>query len=173
MKIPNPTVLLKDGELFCLTGEVPKEPKFEQIFDSSKTLASRCREYNNALASAKSSAVKVKNEKDILDFIRANSELSIFKDGKLYTLTGYEAKSDKHCQHDSCPIEGACDHCANEVTLVTITPIKSESQEDLKEKIEFIKGAFQCYVGYEDTTGLVRFLDEAKFTIQTKTSLNP
>ncbi len=34
MKITNPTVFLKDGELFCLTVEVPKEPKHEAIEDT-------------------------------------------------------------------------------------------------------------------------------------------
>jgi hypothetical protein len=40
--------------------------------------------------------------------------------------------------------------------------------DGLEEKIEFIKGAFQCYVGYKTTAGLIKFLSEAEFTIVRK-----
>ena len=47
-------------------------------------------------------------------------------------------------------------------------PIKEE--QNLSEVIEFIKGAFQCYVGYEKTDGLENFLKESKFQFTRKGS---
>lgn len=46
-----------------------------------------------------------------------------------------------------------------------------ESQEDkptLEDKIEFIKGAYQCYVGFPGWDGLLKFLKESKLTITRK-----
>lgn len=46
--------------------------------------------------------------------------------------------------------------------------LEEKEEDDLKEKIEFIKGAFQCFMGYPDTSGLLTFLKESRFTITRK-----
>jgi hypothetical protein len=51
---------------------------------------------------------------------------------------------------------------------ILLLPKQEEEEQYLKEKIEFIKGAFQCYVGYENTDGLKKFLNESHYTISKK-----
>ncbi len=47
----------------------------------------------------------------------------------------------------------------------TVPDSEVEDQEEFLQKIEFIKGAFQCFVGYKNHDGLKKFLKESKFSI--------
>lgn len=192
MKITNPTVFLDSNrELKCLTVEVPKDPGEhpESIHypGLNKTIhfggdvlgyEKKKKKFETAIAQAKSSAVKVKNPiDDVMSFIQT----PITDERFIFTLTGYEAEvSEEKCQAAVCELNEKCcwksmmDHNGNDLTecltkeFATISPIKNENQEELKEKIEFIKGAFQCYVGFEDTDGLLKFLEESNFKIVRK-----
>lgn len=162
MKILNPTVFLKDGELYCLTVEVPNEPK--QRINCAGTHACTCaslafenganrdvvdgyddncpHRYTKALASAKASAVKVKNayENQVEKIVygkfgsvdglpenyyawRERSE----KNGTLYTLTGYEAK----VKNEPIPCPDNMEGCEvlHLLALATISPISKDSGE--------------------------------------------
>jgi hypothetical protein len=118
MKISNPVVFLHESELFCLTDNPPTEPKYSdhvqlpQYYWQVRKFERLKKEYERALALAKSSAVKVKNN-TILDrkfFPEADT---------LYTLKGYEAEITKHL-----------------IAYATITPLKeSYSKEESQDKL--------------------------------------
>lgn len=105
MKILNPTVFLdSNGELKCLTVEVPKEPKkfdYESGGDQpywpayvSPEYYDHLKVYSEALAQAKSSALRVKNREKTIEFIQGDKYFLGLdpENEKLYTLNGYEAE---------------------------------------------------------------------------------
>ena len=143
MKITNPTVFLRDGELFCLTVEVPKEPEsidtLQYCYAYTREYAqNKHHEYQTAITAAKSSAVKVKNDEEALHFYYRMTAKLCVKPDTLYTLTGYEAEvhfgidylSDEEYRkpvnlNRDNPIVGFG------TKVATISPaVKEESQED-------------------------------------------
>lgn len=163
--IKNPTVFLKDGELYCLTVEVPERPV--KSFDAAHYVSAfqeyeyAITEYDQAIASAKSSAVKVKNRDEILihrtavalkqdygnDYLihlRARTTDN-FKLDTLYTLTGYEAEVMEEIDPYTDP------YGSWTIKLATITPInsKKEVKPDL-ETIYKIESIIRSYKSIDD-----------------------
>lgn len=69
MKIPNPYVFLSEsGKLMMCTKEVPEEPVPYGVGDE-QYYGSRMDEYRSALSSVKASAVEVRNEQDIMQWL--------------------------------------------------------------------------------------------------------
>lgn len=140
--------------------------------------------YRAALESAKASAVKVKNRDEAIKYL-FNSNLGEWyesswqffhdmKDNKIYSLEGYKMEMDYDmCGHACDDYESHCWYrgCKNIVKLAIISPIEpleDTGSKELLDKIEFIKGAFQCFVGYAGHDGLINFLKESKFQITRK-----
>lgn len=169
MKITNPTVFLKDGELFCLTVELPKDPNIIDYAPEDQHIARN--NYQDNLASAKSSAVKVKNSNDFLG-LQIISPVTGFllpiKENESYQLEGYEAEV-----YNACHIGGkACEDISSPECLcwdptniiATITPINQEreSQDELWNEI-----LDTCQTHFIND---IRLLEKLKgvFTIQRK-----
>lgn len=171
MKILNPTVFLDNGELKCLTVEVPKD-----LIGIENTIENRTR-YEFKLAQAKSSAVKIKNSDEVLR-LWYNEQ---FEDGPdpgggkqltfesfvrrlrdvLHTLTGYEAEVEYYKSDKDALVASGYSHPPEQ--YATISPaVKEESQEELWSDVValvFINKAFP-----ED---IVKELSE-KFTVTRK-----
>lgn len=168
MKIPNPTVFLKDGELLCLPGELEDRSKYNFLCD-----------YESALASAKSSAVKVNNKEEFLknwyrDYLTPNPGgkycefeefITLLKIDELYTLNGYEAEVTEEPEQGS-----GVDVYFSKTDfekVATITPIhKSESQEDT-----FSTWMDVCVLTHAiETEGVTKVIQRLQkhFTIQRK-----
>lgn len=135
MKIKNPTVFLRDGELFCVPYEIPAD-----LFKID-------------LEKAKSSAVRVKNREDVEDLMydilyKENNSNELKREGNqaFYTLTGYEAEVKKltrykmsHEQEDwsdwleDKPSWATAYVRSDSRHFATITPIhkEEESQEEI------------------------------------------
>jgi hypothetical protein len=156
------------------------------------------RQYNEALSKAKREAVTFEDQEFVSFLIRTNpigTELipdkiySIDYKGRVEIINSRFAKDDlpvgipvARLIPESTEVKIIEDKYAEEVFGTAedgfpylkgkpTPPIEStevESQEELLEKIEFIKGAFQCFVGYEGLDGLKNFLKESKFTITRK-----
>ena len=123
MKIQNPTVFLRDGELFCLTvAEIPQKPPryFTHYVCDGKayeTGQGAAKAYSEYLEKAKSSAVRVKNMEQI--FFHADLTYTFAKNpDQFYNLNGYEAEVAEEPEY---PI----DHTSYPpyIKFATITPI--------------------------------------------------
>lgn len=125
MKITNPTVFLREGELYCLTVEVPKEPSAWELM--SPATSTEAGKRSAAIVSAKSSAVKVKNKESIFGDMSLRGELDQLQYNTLWTLTGYEAIIFGLHPNESYAM------------IATISPVhKEESQEELWKEVAHI-----------------------------------
>ena len=171
----------KEGKVQYIA-DLPEEPK--AICDQSKE---SYQNWYKALQDAKDSAIDCADQEAwkfqlwCISRILLNSTLEEWLSKNLDTIhpfpEGYEVTKEKWGVCCSPMPEygvvhhGAyCSECAkySEIEEAVITKKEEPKQEELREKIEFIKGAFQCYVGYENTDGLVTFLQESKFQITRK-----
>lgn len=151
MKITNPTVFQKDGELFCLTcdeRDVPKPGEFA---------------YEDDLAHHKSSAVKVKNQDEAYKFLLEQYGSPVMEN-LLATLNGYEAEVLEYCCYDSCPVSGCCEFCPEGKSLATITPIHKE-EESQEEQYAIFK---EFYLMCIDLDGMDLDLAVKHFTLTRK-----
>lgn len=144
MKITNPTVFLRDGELFCLTVEVPKEPDRNDYYllHYESAMSTAQENYIRALAQAKSSAVKVKNRTQTESFMRLthhNSDLDAFLPDYFYTLTGYEAE-----------VNEVNEFMAARYKVATISPVHKEESQEVNELIQKVHEDME---GRYDLTG--------------------
>lgn len=143
----------------------------------------------DALESAKASSVPVDDQerakkiiaRQINELNPNSSESTFMQPGVFYGPFDISVQWDwinpcipaKKCLKSA---ESSCTPCKQNcekifrVALLKEAVGKLEEKEDdeLKEKIEFIKGAFQCFVGFSTTERLEEFLKESRFTITRK-----
>ena len=169
--------------------DVPEEPTvggrtYQGVADPGTYNAMKS-DYQRALAAAKEAGIEVQNREQVVRevFTRpVTGEIVSIPEGwrvetKRKTVAvllppvsekeGLLAKL--HAKNESIEKEERSRRASTADLLVNAGPVeKVESQEELREKIEFIKGAFQCFVGYEGTNGFEQFLKQAKFQITRK-----
>ncbi len=89
----------------------------------------RVEEYNRLI----SEAPFVKDQEQAVELLYADSRL-VEKDHP-YLIDGMKLEFENACAHDSCPVDGACEHCKEPIKLAVLVPIAKEEPK-----------TFDCYL---------------------------
>lgn len=135
------------GELMYIKDALLEGPvhletnNFRDYSDYNQAVTANLDSYNSALQAAKQGAVRVKNAKEVMGFIYAQSSAdsgsysNYFNNpGQIYSLEGYKVEIEDGS--DCCEFIGLCDVCRELIKIAIVSPVSVETEkEESQEQI--------------------------------------